>query len=664
MSAIKVCMKYMPVIENADTAKALARKLSAPLVTLLSAEPEIQYVALRNIHLIVQKKPEILRYYCYNLQFYYISNEVRVFFCKYNDPIYVKMEKLEIMIKLASSKNVDQVLMEFKEYATEVDIDFVRKAVRAIGRCAIKLESAAERCINVLLELIQTKVNFVVQEAIVVIKDIFRKYPNRYESIIADLCENLEQLDESEAKASMVWIIGEYADRIDNADELLQQFVENFQTENTLVQLQLLTAVVKFFLKKPDSAKDLVTKVLNLATENSDNPDLRDRGFVYWRLLSTDPEAAHRVVLAERPTVNDDTYQIDGALLDTLISNISTLSSVYHKPPESFVKGGHSVVFNAEDESSSDSGSDEDNLKSDDVEDAEEVEEEVISKPKPGKQPPNVSGKPRPNKSEDIDILGIGNSSSNSGKKGSDDLDFIFGGGSAPAKSSNINYKVAQLASAGNGLQISTAYSRVNSSVQIDLKFENFSNQPLSQFALRLNPDNYVGLALTNKLALSVPLNPNSSVCGSVLMTPSGNMGSNQAPVIQLAIKTELGVSYFNDNVPGHLLFEEDGKIDGPTFVANWKSMSDDLEQRTAISEYFSASIDDIIKKLEPFNIFFTAKRNVESVGLRVYFSTKMKGTSVLLELTVGSSSRAAAKSTNKQLSVVALKAIVDLVQK
>lgn len=33
-----------------------------------------------------------------------------MFFCKYNDPIYVKMEKLEIMIKLASDRNIDQVL--------------------------------------------------------------------------------------------------------------------------------------------------------------------------------------------------------------------------------------------------------------------------------------------------------------------------------------------------------------------------------------------------------------------------------------------------------------------------------------------------------------------------------------------------------------------------
>jgi hypothetical protein len=36
------------------------------------------------------------------------------------------------------------------------------------------------------------------------LQDIFRKYPNRYESIIATLCENLDTLDEPEAKASMV----------------------------------------------------------------------------------------------------------------------------------------------------------------------------------------------------------------------------------------------------------------------------------------------------------------------------------------------------------------------------------------------------------------------------------------------------------------------------
>lgn len=98
---------------------------------------------------------------------------------------------------------------------------FVRKSISAIGRIAIKLDRAADRCIQVLHQLINTKIDYVVQEAIIVIKDIFRKYPNKYESIIKDLCENLKALDNVDARASMIWIIGEYGERIDNAVDLI-----------------------------------------------------------------------------------------------------------------------------------------------------------------------------------------------------------------------------------------------------------------------------------------------------------------------------------------------------------------------------------------------------------------------------------------------------------
>lgn len=69
------------------------------------------------------------------------------------------------------------------------------------------------------------------------------------------------------------------------------------------VQLQLLTAIVKLFLKRPSDTQELVQQVLSLATQESDNPDLRDRGYIYWRLLSTDPAAAKEVnvVLTQCP---------------------------------------------------------------------------------------------------------------------------------------------------------------------------------------------------------------------------------------------------------------------------------------------------------------------------------------------------------------------------
>ena len=187
-------------------------------MTLVSSAPEVQYVALRNIDILLQKQPEIL------------SKEMRVFFCKYNDPPYLKLEKIEIMVRIANDRNVEQLLAELKEYAMEVDMDFVRRAVRAIGQVAIKIESAAEKCVNTLLDLIASKVHYVVQEAIVVIRDIFRKYPG-YEGIIPTLCQCIDELDEPNARGALIWIVGEYAEKISNAGDILAGFVEGFNEE-------------------------------------------------------------------------------------------------------------------------------------------------------------------------------------------------------------------------------------------------------------------------------------------------------------------------------------------------------------------------------------------------------------------------------------------------
>ncbi|KAI9352525.1 Clathrin/coatomer adaptor, adaptin-like protein [Zopfochytrium polystomum] len=327
LASIRVILYMTNYILKDDIVDNLYRKLGPPLITLLHNGPEVQYVALRNIMLILQRHPDFLR------------NEIKIFFCKYNDPIYVKLAKLEIMFRLVSDGNVDQVLSELREYASEVDVDFVRKAVRCIGRCAIKIPSSADKCVEALVELIHTQVTYVVQEVIIVVKDIFRRYPNRYENIIATLCNNLDTLDESEAKAAMIWIIGQYSDRIENAAELLEQFQESAKEEAPDVQLSLLTAVVKLFIKRPSAGQDLVLRVLNWATEDVDNPDLRDRGFIYWRLLSTDPVAAKAVVLSDSPPISTETENLAPTILEDLLLHVSTLSSIYHRPLGTFIGG-------------------------------------------------------------------------------------------------------------------------------------------------------------------------------------------------------------------------------------------------------------------------------------------------------------------------------------
>lgn len=81
-------------------------------------------------------------------------------------------------------------------------------------------------------------------------------------------------------------------------------------------------------------------KVLQASTTASDNPDIRDRAYIYWRLLSSDPQATRDIVLADRPAISTTIPGLPPALLDSLLAELSTLASVYHKPPAAFLGSG------------------------------------------------------------------------------------------------------------------------------------------------------------------------------------------------------------------------------------------------------------------------------------------------------------------------------------
>lgn len=577
--------------------------MAPPLVTLLGAEPEVQYVALRNINLVVQKRPTIL------------ANEVKVFFCKYNDPIYVKMEKLQIMIQLASEKNIDQVLLEFKEYAQEVDVDFVRKAVRAIGRCAVSIEGAAQKCINVLLELIQTKVNYVVQEAVIVIKDVFRRYPNRYESIIATLCDNLDCLDEPEAKASMVWIIGEYAERIDNADELLETFLDTFPEETSMVQLQLLTSTVKLFLKKPtETAQKMISLVLSCATNETDNPDLRDRAFIYWRLLSTDPAAAKEVVLAQKPVITDDTGALDPALLDKLLRQMATLSSIYHKPAELFVNRQRLAVQKAAEL------------------EGHKFEDEDVS-PVPLDPVPTAAPPPAPAPQPVADLLGGDLDETPAAAPRAAGLDDLLGGldiGAGAAPSLPV-----LLADTEKGITIRGRLTRKNGTVTYELEIANSSPLPLDGLMLQTNRNTF-GLSPVNVVLAAPILAPGSTtkIVAPMTMDASKLLPGMALAKLELALKTnQAGVLYFSDTVPLTALLEESGSIEGQAFLAAWKSLPPESQTRLTMSV---GSVNAAKQKLQAVNLFVLAHRPVPGTSQEaLYLTARVAGVAaqILLEI-------------------------------
>jgi vesicle coat complex subunit len=301
------------------------RKLAPSLVTLISSPPEIQYIVLRNMHLILQKYPDIL------------AQGIRVFFCKYNDPLYIKLEKLKLIILMASDDNVEQIYPELSDYAKEVDMDFVRKAIRAFGDVVLQVPNSVKMALEHLLELAKNDVNYVVQELVVTLRDILRSFPGSYDVVIPMLCKSLDSYDDPESRAAYVWLLGEYYQSFENIPEIVAELLDNFKLEAFAVQSELFSSLLKLYLADPLKWRDSVQNVIKIGKESTESAEIRDRAVLYQRMLEIDFSLLKSVSL--NSSLGDElrTNTIEPARLRLLLSHISKLASVYHKLPTEFV---------------------------------------------------------------------------------------------------------------------------------------------------------------------------------------------------------------------------------------------------------------------------------------------------------------------------------------
>lgn len=324
LNAVKVIVYFSNYVRTPElVVPSLARRIGLSLVSLLGRPAEIQFLVLRNVILLLLGKR------------YLLDVDVEQFFWQFDDPICVKDTKLEIIYLLANEQNAPVVFLELEEYATEVDVSMARKAVRAFGNLAVKLEAQAEECVNILEELVEAGMPYIVQEATVVFKNVVRRYPGRFDHVVDHIVKHYKLMEEPEAKAATCWIVGQYSENIGRAEEVLDYFVAGFTEEPLEVQHAVLAAVVKYYLKDQIKGERLLLKVLRWATEDSDNPDVRDRGFFYWRLITDgDLERTLKIVINLDPLIGAENDIVDPAILEELELNIGTLVSIYLKSVE------------------------------------------------------------------------------------------------------------------------------------------------------------------------------------------------------------------------------------------------------------------------------------------------------------------------------------------
>ncbi|EMP38919.1 AP-3 complex subunit beta-2 [Chelonia mydas] len=256
---------------------------------------EVQWVVLQNVATMSIKRRGMFEPY------------LKSFYIRSTDPTQIKILKLEVLTNLANETNISTILREFQTYIRSMDKDFVAATIQAIGRCATNIGKVRDTCLNGLVQLLSNRDELVVAESVVVIKKLLQMQPSQHSEIIKHMAKLTDNIQVPMARASILWLIGEYCEHVPKiAPDVLRKMAKSFTGEEDIVKLQVINLAAKLYLTNSKQSKLLTQYVLNLAKYDQ-NYDIRDRArFIRQLIVPTEKSGAlnkyaKKLFLAQKP---------------------------------------------------------------------------------------------------------------------------------------------------------------------------------------------------------------------------------------------------------------------------------------------------------------------------------------------------------------------------
>uniref|UniRef100_A0A8C6LXJ0 AP-3 complex subunit beta n=1 Tax=Nothobranchius furzeri TaxID=105023 RepID=A0A8C6LXJ0_NOTFU len=261
--------------------KAEVGVIAKALVRLLRSHSEVQFVVLQNVATMTIRRRGMFEPY------------LKSFYIRSTDPTLIKILKLEVLTNLANETNISTILREFQTYIKSMDKDFVAATIQAIGRCATNIGEVRDTCLNGLVQLLSNRDELVVAESVVVIKKLLQMQPEKHSDIIKHMAKLTDNIQVPMARASILWLIGEYCEHVPKiAPDVLRKMAKSFTYEEDIVKLQILNLAAKLYLTNSKQTKLLTQYVLNLAKYDQ-NYDIRDRArFIRQLIVPTEKSGA------------------------------------------------------------------------------------------------------------------------------------------------------------------------------------------------------------------------------------------------------------------------------------------------------------------------------------------------------------------------------------
>ena len=308
------------------------KRLRDPLITLLSScaiqnTPEIQYSILSHIYFLILKGGRET-----------FSELYKRFYAEYEEPLFIKKIKLKILVQIANDSNYYDILSEFEEYANEKSSTFGKYSIRKIGELALRVDSSLQAVIDILKKLLTQQVDYIVSESFCVLRDLMRKYPALINEFL-HLIESSIQIISNDPRglSALIFIIGEFGQKIENAPYILE-YLSRLEVHSSEFAYSLLLAGCKLFFKSPGEMQPILGKIFELILNNYKDVDLRDRVYYYYNLMKKDINLAEYIICGQ-PNVVDYYYsEFDDDYIDQIFAEFNSLSIIYRKPEEKFIK--------------------------------------------------------------------------------------------------------------------------------------------------------------------------------------------------------------------------------------------------------------------------------------------------------------------------------------
>jgi len=354
---IKITEGY-PVLE--DIHNEVYERVKDPLITLVesSESNETAYTILCHIYLLMSRSPHLF------------EAEYRHFYCKYNDPIYIKTLKIKILGDIASNHTnalhyacIKEIVQELSEYIYEGNLSIMKQSIEVISTIGQKNSDSVsinndkgqedeqqqqidtttlsidQFVLDTFIILLQTENDNIISYTLIALKDFLRIYPLHATKIISYLGLNkLLELEVPQAIEAILWIYGEYPNVDAETPYIIESFFKRFRDQSTRVKIQLLISSIKIYFERPGEMLPIIQNILLECSDISQDPDLHETYLFYARLLSIDLNVAKKIINSGKNQkitsfLEDEFYEFK----DKIFEEFNTLSVVYGKHSSMFM---------------------------------------------------------------------------------------------------------------------------------------------------------------------------------------------------------------------------------------------------------------------------------------------------------------------------------------